>query len=94
MSYFIESTKPVSNKSISGSFTAFPTSTTTITKSGTYLISATDNTFFIIKESGAIGTVDGTTGMGLAFGAPFYIELKAGNTIKFSAATGQYVLLE
>ena len=94
MNYLIRATEPTSKQSIAGSFTSFPTSSTTITQSGTYLFSATDYTYFVIKESGTIGTVDGTTGMGLAFGIPFYIELKAGNTIKFSAATGQYVRLE
>ena len=93
MKYLINHTAPNTQLIIDGPINQWHTSGETIALSGTYLITASTAGQVAIANS-SIGTVNATTGITLAVGVPFYVYIKSGQTLKFSATTGTYVRLE
>ena len=92
MNYLATKTAPNTQLSIAGDIVQWHTSGDTVVNSGTYLITASTAGQVAIADT-AIGTVDATSGITLAVGIPFYVYIRAGQTIKFSATTGTYVRL-
>ena len=92
MSYLIRNTTSNTQLVVDGPINQWHTSGETIANGGTYLITASTAGQVAIDD-GAIGTVDATTGITLAVGVPFYVYIKSGQTLKFSATTGTYVRL-
>ena len=92
MNYLSSRTAPNTQLLIADDIVQWHTSGETVANSGTYLITASTAGQVAIANT-ALGTVDATTGITLAAGIPFYVYIRAGQTIKFSATTGTYVKL-
>jgi len=92
MNYLSQNTVPDTQLVVADDIVQWHTSGQTVANSGTYLITASTAGQVAIADT-AIGTVDATTGITLAAGTPFYVYIRAGQTIKFSATTGTYVKL-